>query len=157
MTFRSSLTRFSISPSPSPRPELNRSVLGFVIFAPSPPPPPLFFSTYSFSSPISYTYDLTSTLQANLTGVRTSSSSEPPSSTNPDDYRSAFRINTRYMWNYRLLKDAFPEINEEGTSWKGNLGGSLEGGGAGGTGGWVLPLVHGFVDQASEYERSGQT
>ncbi|KAL7408828.1 SacI homology domain-containing protein [Mrakia frigida] len=91
----------------------------------------------------SYTYDLTSTLQSNLTGVRTSSSS----STN-EDYRSSFRINTRYMWNYRLLKDAFPEIDEEGRSWKGNLGGSLKGGGAGGTGGWVLPLVHGFVDQA---------
>lgn len=55
------------------------------------------------------------------------------------------------MWNYRLLKDAFPEIDEEGRSWKGSLGGSLEGGGAGGTGGWVLPLVHGFVDQASEF------
>lgn len=102
----------------------------------------------------SYTYDITSSLQNNLTGVRTSFPSSSSSSTRSNDYSSAFRITTRYMWNYRLLKCAFPQINEEGRSWKGSLGGALPSGGAGGTGGWVLPLVHGFVDQASEFEAS---
>ena len=56
------------------------------------------------------------------------------------------------MWNYHLLKDAFPSLvdDPEGRSWKGNLGGQAEGGHAGATCGWVIPLVYGFVDQASK-------
>lgn len=51
------------------------------------------------------------------------------------------------MWNYSLLKPAFDlkaQVPEEGGSWKPPLGAD-----GGGRGAWVLPVVHGFVDQAS--------
>ena len=63
----------------------------------------------------SYSYDITNTLQTNLT----------VSTTNR-------KWNTRFMWNYHLAAPAF------------DLAGSQD------KSRWVLPLIHGFVDQASE-------
>lgn len=67
----------------------------------------------------SYSYDLTNTLQKNLTVA---------------DQRRKW--NTRFMWNYYLLAPAFNLEEPRGRSR------------------WVLPLIHGFVDQASESEVS---
>jgi hypothetical protein len=96
----------------------------------------------------SYTYDLTSTLQCNLTGTRLPPGSSAASSTDDDGDASRFhKIAHRYMWNYALLKPAFnlePQVPEAGGSWKPPLGGE-----GGGRGAWVLPIIHGFVDQAS--------
>lgn len=70
----------------------------------------------------SYSYDLTRTLQANMTGPR------------PGDDRI---VNDKFVWNYKLLRPAFrdcfvrndsPDVARRSA--------------------WVLPLVHGFVDQA---------
>ena len=63
----------------------------------------------------SYSYDITNTLQTNLT-------------ISPDHRK----WNTRFMWNHHLLKPAFELEEPKGRSR------------------WVLPLIHGFVDQASE-------
>lgn len=62
----------------------------------------------------SYSYDITNTLQANLT-------------ISPDHRK----WNTRFMWNHYLLAPAFDLEEPKGRSR------------------WVLPLIHGFVDQAS--------
>lgn len=62
----------------------------------------------------SYSYDITNTLQTNLT-------------ISPDHRK----WNTRFMWNHHLLKPAFELEEPKGRSR------------------WVLPLIHGFVDQAS--------
>lgn len=64
-----------------------------------------------------YSYDLTNTLQKNLTVA---------------DQRRKW--NTRFMWNYYLLAPAFNLEEPRGRSR------------------WVLPLIHGFVDQASKSE-----
>lgn len=70
----------------------------------------------------SYTYDLTHTLQHNLTH----SSREKASASN------AFTsFNDKWVWNRHLLRPAFRGLT--------------------GRSPWVLPLIHGFVDQASEY------
>jgi hypothetical protein len=63
----------------------------------------------------SYSYDITNTLQTNLT-------------VSPDHRK----WNTRFMWNHHLLAPAFDLEEPKGRSR------------------WVLPLIHGFVDQASE-------
>ena len=68
----------------------------------------------------SYSYDVTNTLQTNLTV--------------PDDER---RWNTRFMWNHHLLSPAFDLTDAKRRSR------------------WVLPLIHGFVDQASASFTSG--
>lgn len=63
----------------------------------------------------SYSYDITNTLQTNLT------------------VPAKDRLwNTRFMWNHHLLSPAFELEQPRGRSR------------------WVLPLIHGFVDQASE-------
>lgn len=67
------------------------------------------------SSLIRYSYDLTNTLQTNLT----------VSGNNR-------RWNTRFMWNHHLLSSAFNLEEPRGRSR------------------WIIPLIHGFVDQASE-------
>ncbi|CDZ98337.1 Putative phosphoinositide phosphatase [Phaffia rhodozyma] len=89
----------------------------------------------------SYTYDLTSSLQSNLTGVRASC---PPRSANAlADVTSFHKISHRYMWNYYLLRQAFglDDGSQTHGSWKGPLGGDKKGS-------WILPIIHGFVDQA---------
>lgn len=70
----------------------------------------------------SYTYDLTSTLQHNLTRSGLSPARR-------------WSINDRYAWNHHLLTAAFEEDNSS-PSTKSH---------------WLVPLIHGHVDQASEY------
>jgi hypothetical protein len=67
------------------------------------------------SSSPRYSYDITNTLQTNLT----------VSASNRN-------WNTRFMWNHHLLSPAFDLEEPKGRSR------------------WILPLIHGFVDQASE-------
>lgn len=74
----------------------------------------------------SYTYDLTRTLQDNMTGSRC------PAAADAWGYREKF------MWNYRLLRPAFADCQ----------GAPNAPPGPGDKRVWVLPLVHGFVDQA---------
>jgi hypothetical protein len=69
----------------------------------------------------SYTYDLTSTLQHNLTG-------------SDKLLQQKWPFNDRYAWNFHLLSAPF--ANDEVPSLKPH---------------WLLPLVHGHVDQASAY------
>ena len=64
---------------------------------------------------ISYSYDITNSLQTNLI--------VPP---------SRRQWNSRFMWNHHLLSPAFDLSLPRGRAR------------------WVLPLIHGFVDQASE-------
>jgi len=69
----------------------------------------------------SYTYDLTSTLQHNLTGpVRVGYNNWP--------------INDRFAWNFHMLTSPFSSHEKPPL-----------------THNWLLPLVHGHVDQASTY------
>ncbi|KAG8850186.1 phosphatidylinositol-3,5-bisphosphate 5-phosphatase [Serendipita sp. 411] len=69
----------------------------------------------------SYTYDITSTLQRNLTGVPKAES------------KGKWAFNERFAWNYHMLEDAFGNhIDENGTV----------------RSHWVIPLMHGHVDQA---------
>ena len=71
----------------------------------------------------SYSYDITNSLQKNLT-------------VSPSDHS----WNTRFMWNHHLLSPVFDLEEPKGRSQ------------------WVLPLIHGFVDQASETcSRCGET
>jgi SacI homology domain len=73
----------------------------------------------------SYTYDVTSTLQQNLT--------RPPSPVPSDQSTRSepWRFNDRYAWNHHMLVDAF---GQSGDATKSH---------------WVLPLIYGHVDQAS--------
>lgn len=76
----------------------------------------------------SYTYDLTSTLQRNLTKA-----SEPHSYD-----KNGWNFNDRFAWNHHMLQPAFGRKNDaddtHGQPVKSR---------------WVLPLVYGHVDQAS--------
>lgn len=113
----------------------------------------------------SYTYDLTNTLQSNLIGLNAASNSSPdfestrPTSPVPSTSQTitippnpvpttsdppvtspardsaygpptAWGYNDKFVWNHYLLRSAFGNLKEKSN--------------------WVLPLVHGFVDQASE-------
>jgi hypothetical protein len=72
----------------------------------------------------SYTYDLTNTLQVNMT--------RPPYTQLQDDSKkveSNNRYNLMFVWNYYLMKSGFESINTQSS--------------------WILPMVYGFVDQAS--------
>lgn len=69
----------------------------------------------------SYTYDLTSTLQHNLTREGLSPS------------RRWF-INDRFAWNHHLLTSAFEDGSPPSSKAH-----------------WLIPLIHGHVDQASEW------
>ena len=71
------------------------------------------------SPTFSYTYDLTSTLQSNATSRNQS---------NPGPWP----FTSRFAWNYHLFAAAFE--SPEGDAFKAH---------------WVLPLIHGHVDQAS--------
>ncbi|KAF7730161.1 phosphatidylinositol-3,5-bisphosphate 5-phosphatase [Apophysomyces ossiformis] len=63
----------------------------------------------------SYTYDITNTLQVNMT--------RPP--LNPEENGH----NDMFVWNHYLLQSGFKDLNSRS--------------------GWILPLIYGFVDQAS--------
>jgi phosphatidylinositol 3,5-bisphosphate 5-phosphatase len=76
----------------------------------------------------SYTYDLTSTLQRNLTRA-----SEPHSYD-----KNGWNFNDRFAWNHHMLQPAFGRRNDDGDT-HGQPVKSR----------WVLPLVYGHVDQAS--------
>ncbi|KAG8819015.1 phosphatidylinositol-3,5-bisphosphate 5-phosphatase [Serendipita sp. 399] len=69
----------------------------------------------------SYTYDITSTLQRNLTGTPKAES----------DGKWAF--NERFTWNHHMLEDAFGSHTDENGIIRSH---------------WVIPLMHGHVDQA---------
>ena len=73
-----------------------------------------------FKTP-SYTYDLTSTLQCNIT------------SQNRKMY-GRWSFNDRYAWNYHMFEAAFPDQDKVRAH-------------------WVLPIIHGHVDQASMFLR----
>jgi len=84
----------------------------------------IFFFNYSHSClNLSYTYDLTSTLQSNLTRRPAAHGSSP-----------RWTFHDRFAWNHHMLEEAFGK-RAEGIA-KSH---------------WVLPLVHGHVDQASSY------
>ena len=69
--------------------------------------------------PRSYTYDLTSTLQDNLT--------RPPTDSNK-------LFNDRFAWNYHMMAAPFADKEAPKRPFR-----------------WLLPLVHGHVDQASAF------
>ena len=64
----------------------------------------------------SYTYDITHTLQHNMT--------RPPN-------RRNFSYNEMFVWNSYLLENGFRSLKNNSD--------------------WILPIIHGFVDQSSEY------
>ncbi|KAF9511296.1 hypothetical protein BS47DRAFT_1395206 [Hydnum rufescens UP504] len=72
----------------------------------------------------SYTYDVTSTLQQNLTRPLSPVPSDQSTRSEP------WRFNDRYAWNHHMLVDAF---GQNGDATKSH---------------WVLPLIYGHVDQA---------
>lgn len=74
----------------------------------------------------SYTYDLTSTLQHNLIGPVRSGKYNWP-------------INDRFAWNFHMLTAPFFEQDPAPLKHY-----------------WLLPLVHGHVDQASTFSRHTQ-
>lgn len=70
----------------------------------------------------SYSYDLTSTLQYNLT--------------RPDAYRM---FNDRFAWNYHMMTRAFQDVPSPESKKQGDAHLRSQ---------WIIPLVHGHVDQA---------
>lgn len=78
----------------------------------------------------SYTYDVTSTLQHNLTKFGYKAC--------PQVSRTPY-FNDRYAWNHYLLSNAFPlhDYNDSPGDWKSKSP-------------WVIPMIYGHVDQASK-------
>ena len=76
----------------------------------------------------SYSYDITRTLQCNLIRARTVQKDGTDAQTLNSSY------NEMFVWNRHLLEPA--DVALKGTS------------------DWCLPIVHGFIDQASEWESS---
>jgi hypothetical protein len=77
----------------------------------------------------SYTYDLTNTLQVNMTrspGFQDSATTAATQSPKTEMHES----NNMFVWNDYLLKTGFKNINARS--------------------GWILRLIYGFVDQASK-------
>lgn len=74
----------------------------------------------------SYTYDITSTLQRNLTGTTRAEDSVKP---------KRWPFNERYAWNAHMLLKAFGDKVDD----KGVIRSE-----------WAIPLMHGHVDQASK-------
>jgi len=74
----------------------------------------------------SHTYDLTSSLQANLTHPAASSEC------------GGWWFNDHFAWNHHMLSGAFDPTKKQG-------GGEDRIGRC-----WVLPMIYGHVDQASE-------
>jgi hypothetical protein len=77
-------------------------------------------SPYTDVEVYSYTYDLTSTLQHNLTAINQSAQGKWP-------------FNNRFAWNFHLLTAPF--VSKHSPAIRAH---------------WLLPLVHGHVDQASK-------
>jgi hypothetical protein len=72
----------------------------------------------------SYTYDITNSLQNNLT--------QPPlAKPGQTDTSPGLLHNDMFVWNHYLLSSGFKNLNSRS--------------------GWILPLIYGFVDQASTY------
>jgi hypothetical protein len=71
----------------------------------------------------SYTYDITSTLQRNLTGTGRAEST------------GRWTFNERYAWNHHMLLPAFGDKEDDRGIIRSH---------------WAIPLIHGHVDQASE-------
>lgn len=74
----------------------------------------------------SYSYDITSTLQRNLTGCAKA------------EGRGKWSFNARFAWNHHMLDPAFGQEVEDADG-KGIVKSD-----------WAIPLMHGHVDQASE-------
>ncbi|CAO1635735.1 unnamed protein product [Sympodiomycopsis kandeliae] len=85
----------------------------------------------------SYTYDLTRTLQENLTGTARGS-------TMPDDSKhTAWGYCEKFIWNHHLLQPAFGATEHAVTSDSDSPMSTARH-----DNDWVLPLCYGFVDQA---------
>jgi hypothetical protein len=67
----------------------------------------------------SYTYDITNSLQNNMT--------QPPLK---GGHQEGLKYNDMFIWNHYLLSAGFKNLNSRS--------------------GWILPLIYGFVDQASK-------
>lgn len=80
----------------------------------------------------SHTYDITRTLQENMTGPRVSHRIHSA---------SAWGYKEKFMWNYHLLVPAFSDCQHQHPDdpMASSLLAKRQ---------WVIPLVHGFVDQA---------
>ena len=80
----------------------------------------------------SYTYDLTRTLQENMTGPRAQAQLFST---------KAWGYKDKFMWNYRLLEPAFGECRDVdlNTCVHPSIHAKRQ---------WIVPLVHGFADQA---------
>lgn len=76
----------------------------------------------------SYTYDVTNTLQVNMTRPPIERKDSP---TNKQSVPSGH--NDMFVWNHYLLKSGFKDLNSRS--------------------GWILPIIYGFVDQASKFMR----
>ena len=72
----------------------------------------------------SYTYDITNSLQKNLTHPPLA----PPTATDSDKAADPLLHNDMFVWNHYLLSSGFQNLNSKS--------------------GWILPLIYGFVDQA---------
>jgi hypothetical protein len=77
------------------------------------------FVNFFFFFFLSYTYDITSTLQSNATSRNQSNSGPWP-------------FTDRFAWNFHLFAAAFENPERDAPKAR-----------------WVLPLIHGHVDQAS--------
>ncbi|CAM0140332.1 unnamed protein product, partial [Umbelopsis sp. WA50703] len=72
----------------------------------------------------SYTYDITNTLQVNMTRAPyTEDMSDEDKKSNADN-----GYNLMFVWNHHLLKAGFESISSQSS--------------------WILPMIYGFVDQA---------
>jgi hypothetical protein len=79
----------------------------------------------------SYTYDITSSLQHNL------STKHLPRSSTTNGGGVKWQFNDRYAWNTYMLSEAFTKLADKEDGVVRSC--------------WVLPLIHGHVDQASAY------
>lgn len=94
-------------------------------------------------------YDLTNTLQSHFTHPTSYSASQsafPPADPSPADRkrkapglerrRVAWGFHDKFLWNHHLLEAAFGDsIDDEGRN------------------PWIVPLIYGFVDQSSAFDR----
>jgi hypothetical protein len=84
----------------------------------------------------SYTYDITNSLQNNLTQPPLSKpekkkNEEEEEKEEADGEGGGMLHNDMFIWNHYLLSSGFKNLNSKS--------------------GWILPLIYGFVDQASKF------